>query len=340
MQEHCATLGGARRRNVLVVNLDPAAENINYDCAIDVRDLISVEDVMEELGLGPNGGLIYCMEYLLNNLSWLQEQMEPQGCDGNMEDYWIVDCPGQIELYTHVPIMRAILDRMANQWGFTPGCMVSVFCVDSTFMCDAQKLISGQLLALSAMIALELPHINVLTKGDLLPERDIEAILNLQTASQLWDMEQDRTSLFARPRNMASIMREDLDDGIDIYGANDLGFDTENTMTSYTTNSNNSSNNEEVNDKNQKQLEEEMAHQRKLEARRRKRHKLTESICGLLDDYTMVGFVPLNINDEESIDHVLITVDHAVQYGEDLEVRGAEGDDIELNPNEGGTADD
>lgn len=29
----------------------------------DIRELISLEDVMEELGLGPNGGLLYCMEY-------------------------------------------------------------------------------------------------------------------------------------------------------------------------------------------------------------------------------------------------------------------------------------
>lgn len=30
---------------------------------VDIRELISLEDVMEELGLGPNGGLLYCMEY-------------------------------------------------------------------------------------------------------------------------------------------------------------------------------------------------------------------------------------------------------------------------------------
>ena len=29
----------------------------------DIRELISLDDVMEELGLGPNGGLVYCMEY-------------------------------------------------------------------------------------------------------------------------------------------------------------------------------------------------------------------------------------------------------------------------------------
>jgi GPN-loop GTPase len=309
MQDHCATLGGSRRRRVLVVNLDPAAENINYECAIDVRELISVEDVMEELGLGPNGGLIYCMEYLLQNLHWLQEQMEPQGAEGDMQDYWIIDCPGQLELYTHVPIMRTILDRMQHSWGFTPGCMVSVFCIDSTFCCDAQKMISGQLLALSAMISLELPHINVLTKGDLLPERDIEAILDLHSATQLWELEQDRTSIFALPREMATIMRMEEER----YGL-DLEHDAE------------EENQEDAAMTNR---------QRTLEQRRRKRHRLTESICSLLDDYPMVGFVALNVNDEESIDHVLMTVDHAIQYGEDLEVRGAEGDDDMVNPNDG-----
>ncbi len=55
-----------------MVNLDPAAEEFGYDVAFDVRDLITLADVMEELSLGPNGGLVYCMEYLLDNLDWLQ----------------------------------------------------------------------------------------------------------------------------------------------------------------------------------------------------------------------------------------------------------------------------
>ena len=44
---------------------------------VDVRDLISLEEVMKELGLGPNGGLLYCMEYLEENLDeWLSEALE------------------------------------------------------------------------------------------------------------------------------------------------------------------------------------------------------------------------------------------------------------------------
>ena len=34
---------------------DPAAENFNYPVSFDVRELITLEDVMEEMQLGPNG---------------------------------------------------------------------------------------------------------------------------------------------------------------------------------------------------------------------------------------------------------------------------------------------
>lgn len=58
MMTHCQTAG----RKVHLVNLDPAAENFEYEPTIDIRELITLEDVMEELDYGPNGGLIYCLE--------------------------------------------------------------------------------------------------------------------------------------------------------------------------------------------------------------------------------------------------------------------------------------
>lgn len=55
---HAQTLG----RSVHLFNLDPAAERFDYEPTLDIRDLINLEDVMEELEFGPNGGLIYCFE--------------------------------------------------------------------------------------------------------------------------------------------------------------------------------------------------------------------------------------------------------------------------------------
>nr|XP_028564945.1 GPN-loop GTPase 3-like [Podarcis muralis] len=60
--QHCEELN----RSVQVVNLDPAAEHFDYDVMADIRELIEVDDVMEDdsLRFGPNGGLVFCMEYL------------------------------------------------------------------------------------------------------------------------------------------------------------------------------------------------------------------------------------------------------------------------------------
>ncbi len=138
LQEHVQTLGPRNRRRIHVVNLDPAAEHFRYDVAFDIRELISVDDVMDELQLGPNGSLVYCMEYLLENMDWLQDHLDSYDDD----EYLIIDCPGQIELYTHIPVMNKIIDQM-RMWGYGES-MVSVFVVDATFVTDPAKFISGE----------------------------------------------------------------------------------------------------------------------------------------------------------------------------------------------------
>lgn len=49
--------------------------------------------------------------------------------------------------------------------------MCAVYCVDSQFMTDAPKFVAGSLQALSTMVTLEVPHVNLLTKVDLLPDK-------------------------------------------------------------------------------------------------------------------------------------------------------------------------
>ncbi|ORY06299.1 hypothetical protein K493DRAFT_333186 [Basidiobolus meristosporus CBS 931.73] len=151
---HCQSIG----RSVHLVNLDPAAEHFTYEPTIDIRELITLEDVMDELDYGPNGGLIYCLEFLLNNIDWLEEEL------GDYEDdYLIFDCPGQIELYTHFPIMKRMCETL-QRWNFS---ICGVYLLESQFIEDKSKYFSGVLSAMSAMINLEIPHINVMSKMDL-----------------------------------------------------------------------------------------------------------------------------------------------------------------------------
>lgn len=92
-------------------------------------------------------------------MDWLEEEI------GNYDDdYLIIDCPGQIELYTHFPIMRRICECLMR-WNMA---ICGVYCLESQFIEDKSKYFAGVLSAMSAMVNLEIPHVNVMTKMDLI----------------------------------------------------------------------------------------------------------------------------------------------------------------------------
>ncbi|KAJ1984795.1 hypothetical protein H4R34_000415 [Dimargaris verticillata] len=245
MMAHCENI----KRKVHLVNLDPAAEYFEYEPSIDIRDLITLEDVMEELDFGPNGGLIYCMEFLLNNIDWLEEELGDYD-----DDYLIFDCPGQIELYTHFPIMRDICGTL-QKWNFA---VCGVYILDSQFVEDTSKYFAGVMTATAAMINLEIPHINVLSKMDLLLKK-------------------------AKQEDLAQY------------------FDPDPLLLT-----------EDVNRKT-----------------RPKFHSLNRAVAHLIDDYSMVSFIPLDVTDEDSIDYVMSSADNAIQYGEDVEPKEPQEFDVE-----------
>lgn len=241
MVEHFSVL----KRKCYVVNLDPAAEYFDYPVELDIRELIHLDDVMEdeELQFGPNGGLVFCMEYFAKNMDWLKESITEMEEDS----YFLFDCPGQIELYTHLPVMKSLVENLQD-WDFRT---CGVFLVDSQFLGEPSKFISGTLSSLSCMINLEITHLSVMTKVDLLSKhskRELQKFLDPEMQNLL------------------------LADMCDTY------------------------------------------HDKKYQ-------KLTESLCQIIDDYSMVRFLPLDKSDEESINIILQHIDTALQFSEDQPVR-------------------
>jgi len=62
---------------------------------------------MEEDDLGPNGGVLYALEELEQNMDWFEKGLSELG-----EDYVLFDCPGQVELYTHHSSLRNIFFKL------------------------------------------------------------------------------------------------------------------------------------------------------------------------------------------------------------------------------------
>lgn len=146
-------------RQVTIINLDPANDHVPYEAGIDLGDLIQLEEVMDAYRLGPNGGLLYCMEFLERNFDWLLSRVTKV-----KDTYLLIDCPGQVELYTHNPSMKNIIGRL-EKFG-TRLCCVNM--VDSHYCSDPSKFISVCLTSLNSMLQIELPHVNILSKVDLI----------------------------------------------------------------------------------------------------------------------------------------------------------------------------
>ena len=101
------------------------------------------------------------MEQLERDIDWLTEKI--QALDDDC--YVIFDCPGQIELYTHHKSFERICQILIKKLNFRLAC---VHLVDSYYCSDPSTFISVVLASLSAMLCLGLPHLNVLSKVDLI----------------------------------------------------------------------------------------------------------------------------------------------------------------------------
>lgn len=151
-------------RKCSIINFDPANERPPYPkCAFDIRDYITVEDVMNRNDLGPNGGLMYALESLdQNGLELVLTEIKRLG---EQQNYLIFDCPGQVELFTHHNSLLKIFKRMTKDMDARL-CVVSL--IDSIYLTSPSQYISILLLSLRSMLQLDLPHVNVISKIDML----------------------------------------------------------------------------------------------------------------------------------------------------------------------------
>ncbi|KAJ0007347.1 hypothetical protein Pint_30807 [Pistacia integerrima] len=159
----------------------------------------------------------------------------------------VLPCPmmeyGQIELFSHVPMLRNFVDHLKRK-NFN---VCAVYLLDSQFITDVTKFISGCMASLSAMVQLELPHVNILSKMDLVTDkREIENYLNPESHVLLSELNKRMAPQFA---------------------------------------------------------------------------KLNKALIELVDEYSMVSFVPLDLRKQSSIRYVLNQIDNCIQFGEDADVK-------------------
>eukprot|EP01033_Poteriospumella_lacustris_P010264 gene10264-7287_t len=273
MHMFCQEIG----RRAAIINLDFANDTLPYTATIDVRNFLTLQDVMEKHELGPNGGLVFCMEMLRENLQWLVDEIDRicyAAAEADAFTYVIIDCPGQVELFSHQSVVQEILQALQKELDLR---LCSVHLIDSFYCSQPATFISATLLVTATMLRLELPHVNVLSKIDLLKQYgDLPFELNFFT-----DM-----------LNLSPLLRY-LDGRI--------------------------APTEELEQRERRRYErgDGPAATGTLSGRsllQEKYKALTAAFCEMVDDYALVSFLPLNIEDAETVGRVLAATDRANGY--------------------------
>lgn len=226
-------------RKVAVINLDPANDSLPYECAVNIEDLIKLNDVMAEHSLGPNGGLVYCMDYLEKNIDWLESKLKPLIND----HYLLFDFPGQVELFFLHSNAKNIISKLIKKMDLR---LTVIHLVDAHLCCDPGKYVSALLLSLTTMLHLELPHINVLSKIDLI-ESYGKLAYNLDFYTDVQDLSYLQNLLDQDPRSS-------------------------------------------------------------------KYRKLTKELCDVVEDFSLVNFSTLDIQDKESVGNLVKLIDKTNGY--------------------------
>ena len=163
LQSMCERLN----RHCVVLNFDPANIHPTYTPNFDICEVIDVKTVMSDEKLGPNGALLYCIETIAESIHQITEQLKPIIAGGS---YLLIDCPGQVELYTHSESMRRIIDAMLKDLDLK---LAVVNLVDIVLASTVSGFLGQSLMSLGSMLRLETPHINVLSKFDLAEELNL-----------------------------------------------------------------------------------------------------------------------------------------------------------------------
>jgi GTPase SAR1 family protein len=150
-------LAEIQEAQVAYVNLDPGADYLPYKPDVDVRDYVTVEVLMREKGLGPNGALVESMQALYERRTGILERVSRLEAD-----IVLVDTPGQMELFLFHDAGLAFSRELAKR-----GAAAALVLFDSGLAKSPSHFATLRLMSLVVQLRLDVPTVAALNKGDL-----------------------------------------------------------------------------------------------------------------------------------------------------------------------------
>ena len=172
-------------KEVIAVNLDPGVTNLPYSADIDIRDFISINEIMEKYNLGPNGAVILAADLIASKIDEINDTIQTYN-----PDYVFFDTPGQIELFAFRTSGPFFVQNIYGEG------RANIFLCDSTLISKPENFVSIALLASSIKLQLKIPQICVLSKQDLINNKNLlkwaedptEIFNNLPKNGEMYDL--------------------------------------------------------------------------------------------------------------------------------------------------------
>ncbi|EDY34787.1 Conserved hypothetical ATP binding protein [Aciduliprofundum boonei T469] len=159
--------------DTVVVNLDPGAEILPYTPDVDIRDIVDLNSIMNEYGLGPNGAQIVAADMIANFVEELKSEV-----DNYEADYIIYDTAGQIELFAFRAASKFIVDYLGGDRSML------AFLFDPSLAKTPSGFVSLLILSSSVYFRFYIPFINILSKVDIAEDNDL---YNIAEWSKNWN---------------------------------------------------------------------------------------------------------------------------------------------------------
>jgi len=148
----------AKNKPPYVVNLDPACLEVPYPANVDIRDTINYKEVMKQYSLGPNGAIVTALNLFATKFDQVLDLLNKRE---GVNEYILLDTPGQIEVFTWSASGNIITETLAAQ---LPTCVVYV--MDAARSVNPVTFMSNMLYACSILYKTKLPFIIAMNKVD------------------------------------------------------------------------------------------------------------------------------------------------------------------------------
>lgn len=182
-------------------NLDPGAEYIPYSPDFDIRERISLTEVMQEYDLGPNGAQIAASDLLIQHLDEFVEEI-----DSYDSDYVLIDVPGQLELFAFRQSSREIMRTLGEKNS------AIIYLIDSNLAKVPSSFVSSKFLAMSVLTRFYVPFLPTISKSDLLSPEERSSV-------EIWERNPNELleALKREKGGMSALLAEKMMEGINSF---------------------------------------------------------------------------------------------------------------------------